>query len=321
MWNFEVRRRAQREPRAPHVAVAGPLISSVERPALDLGDPPIVKVTDPDAARAMVRAQLAASPDLVKIWFIAGSDADVVAFTPVVRAVVEAAHAGGVRVAVHATALSAARAAVLAGADLLVHSVTDTAVDDGFVRLLRDRRVILIPTLFVSEGYARVFAGRAELDPLERRFGSPDAIATWAELPDPAAIRARGTAALAALPGVAADNLRRLVAGGVVIAAGSDAGNIGTLHGAGFHRELARMREAGMSCEQVLLSATRDAARVFARQPSIGTLAAGNAADFLVLRADPLVDLAALAAVERVVVNGILYRPDDLVPPPQATGG
>src|SRR5438094_3489944 len=50
-WNFEVRRIATATTKAPRVAVAGPLISSVSREKLDLGDPPIVKIDTPDQAR------------------------------------------------------------------------------------------------------------------------------------------------------------------------------------------------------------------------------------------------------------------------------
>src|SRR4026208_944617 len=43
MWNFEVRKKANATAEAPRVAVAGPLISSVSREKIDLGDPPIVE--------------------------------------------------------------------------------------------------------------------------------------------------------------------------------------------------------------------------------------------------------------------------------------
>src|SRR5881392_320346 len=43
-WNFEVRKIATATTKAPRVAVAGPLISSVSREKLDLGDLPIVKI-------------------------------------------------------------------------------------------------------------------------------------------------------------------------------------------------------------------------------------------------------------------------------------
>src|SRR5205085_4603867 len=55
IWNFEVRKHAQTTAKAPRVAVAGPLISSVSRPQLDLGDPPIVKIDTSDQAREFVR--------------------------------------------------------------------------------------------------------------------------------------------------------------------------------------------------------------------------------------------------------------------------
>src|SRR6266542_1747787 len=47
-WNFEVRKVANTTAKAPRVAVAGPLISTVSRPKLDLGDPPIVKIDTPE---------------------------------------------------------------------------------------------------------------------------------------------------------------------------------------------------------------------------------------------------------------------------------
>src|SRR5437868_14091239 len=55
MWNFEVRQKANLTAKAPRVAVAGPLISSVSREKLDLGDPPIVKIDTPDQAHEFVR--------------------------------------------------------------------------------------------------------------------------------------------------------------------------------------------------------------------------------------------------------------------------
>ena len=54
MWNFEVRKVANSTAKAPRVAVAGPLISSVARPQLDLGDPPIVKIETPEQGREFV---------------------------------------------------------------------------------------------------------------------------------------------------------------------------------------------------------------------------------------------------------------------------
>ena len=63
-WNFEVRKTANQTQKAPRVAVAGPLISSVSREKLDLGDPPIVKIDTPDQAREFVKKLAEQKPDL-----------------------------------------------------------------------------------------------------------------------------------------------------------------------------------------------------------------------------------------------------------------
>ena len=136
-WNFEIRKTATATAKAPRVAVAGPLISSVSREKLDLGDPPIVKIDTPEQAREFVRKLAEQKPDLVKIWYIVDKDHPVDSFRPIVRATIEESHARKIRVAVHATELETARAAVEEGADVLVHSVIDKPVDDAFVKLLK----------------------------------------------------------------------------------------------------------------------------------------------------------------------------------------
>src|SRR5438309_5958372 len=89
MWNFEVRRQANSTAKAPRVAVAGPLISSVSREKLDLGDPPIVKIETPEQAREFVRKLADQRADLVKIWYSVDQVHPVDAFRPTVRAAVE----------------------------------------------------------------------------------------------------------------------------------------------------------------------------------------------------------------------------------------
>jgi imidazolonepropionase-like amidohydrolase len=323
-WTFDVRAAAATAP-APRVAVAGPLLAPFALPVLDLGDPPVLEVTSPEAARAAVARIAERGPDLIKVLCADGSPAAMAAFRPVLAAILAEAHGRGLRVAVHATALEAAREVVAAGADILVHDIVDAPVDDAFVALLQRRGVIVIPTLVVDDGYQRTFTGglAATITPRADRFASPDVLASWRALASTAAaiIAARRDAAAAILARpspVPADNLRRLTAGGVTIAAGSDAGNIGTLHGLALFDELTRMRSAGLDNRQVLLAATRDAARVAAPHPDFGTLRPGQRADFLVLTADPLADLAALERVESVAVAGVLSTPDQLLPPGMA---
>src|SRR2546423_6173039 len=68
--NFLMRKRPNATPQTPRAAAARPLLSSVSRPQLDLGDPPIVKIDTPEQGREMVRKLAAQNPDYIKIWYI-----------------------------------------------------------------------------------------------------------------------------------------------------------------------------------------------------------------------------------------------------------
>jgi imidazolonepropionase-like amidohydrolase len=324
-WNFEARRIANSTAKAPRVAAAGPLISSVSRPQLDLGDPPIVKIDTPEQGREMVRKLAVQKPDYVKIWYIVNDENPVEKFRPVVHAVIEESHTRKLRVAVHATELEAARTAVEEGADLLVHSVTDKLVDDAFVKLLKQKGIILCPTLVVFERYGRTFANKLNLTPEEKAWGNPEVIASLDvtkipsdKMPDriktalanPDAVLDR----IQKTYDVALKNLKTLEDAGVTIAAGTDAGNIGTIHGPALFREFQLMKEAGLTPMQILQCATSNAARTFGGEvgSKIGAIASGNFADLVVLKSNPVDDIAHASEIESVIKNGILYPVDPL---------
>jgi imidazolonepropionase-like amidohydrolase len=325
-WNFEVRKTANATAKAPRVAVAGPLISSVSREKLDLGDPPIVKIDTPDQARAFVRKLAEQKPDLVKIWYIVDKDHPVESFRPIVRATIEESHAHKIRVAVHATELETARAAVEEGADVLVHSVTDKPIDDAFVKLLKDRHTILCPTLVVFERYGRTFSHQLNLTPEEKAWGNPEVIASLdvTKIPQdklPERIKsalAKPDEALDRIKktyDIAQPNLKRLEDAGVTIAAGTDAGNIGTIHGPALFREFQLMKEAGLTPMQILQCATANAAKLFGGDTGahIGQIAPGYFADLVILNSNPVDDIAHASDIDRVIKNGVVYPADSLL--------
>ena len=326
-WNFEMRKQAASTAKAPRVAVAGPLISSVSRPQLDLGDPPIVKIDGPEQAREFVRKLAPNNPDFVKIWYIVDKDHPVDSFRPTVRATVDESHARKLRVAVHATELETARAAIEEGADVLVHSVTDKEVDDAFVNLLKEKNIILTPTLVVFERYGRTFANKLNLTPEEKAWGNPDVIATLDvtkipqdQLPD--RIKTALSNPDAALDrikktyDVALKNLKKLEDAGITIAAGTDAGNIGTIHGPALFREFQLMKEAGLTPMQILQCTTANAAKFFGGDTGahIGKIDKDNFADLVILNSNPVDDIAHASDIESVMKNGVLYPAKDLLP-------
>ncbi len=313
-WTFEVRELARRRLQAPRVAMAGPLISTTLPSALKSGDPPIAQVKSPEEARAAVRRQSRRRPDLIKIWFIPAWGWPLSMQVDWVAAAIEESHAQGLRVAVHATELEVARAAVEAGADILVHSVRDRRVDDPFIQLLKKRAVLYVTTLALNEGYREVLQEKVELTEFERRGGDPEVLATLDDL-EALPPWKRWSQWLTHWPGpeISFWNLKRLHANGIHIAAGSDAGNIGTLHGAGLHRELELMAEAGLPPAEILTAATLGGARVMGRAADLGTLEPGKLADLLVLEADPLADIRNLRRIHSVVKGGRVFDPDAIL--------
>lgn len=105
---------------------------------------------------------------------------------------------------------------------------------------------------------------------------------------------------------------RKAHALGVPIIAGTDTlgeADSDTLTLPNLHRELELLVTlGGLSPEEALQSATRDAAKVLGAQADRGTIEAGKLADLVVLTADPLRDIRNTRSVQLVVKRGRVYR-------------
>ena len=311
MWNFDVREIASRTKRAPRVAVAGPLISTFLPPTTPTDDPDIVKPNSPAEARDLVRRQLDRQPDLIKLWWIRRPGDNLDQQTEIMSAAIEESKARRVRVAVHATELETAKAALRSGADILVHSVTDRLVDNEFINLVKSRDILYITTLWVEDGYRMVFNQQIALNDIEQKTGDPEVIATWSDLAKiPQNEIPGGIPRVPPAPKrpVAYDNLMLLESAGVRVVAGTDAGNIGTLHGPSLHRELELMAAAGVRPMEIIVSATKNAAAVMGRQAEVGTLEKGKYADLVILDADPLADIKNTRKIFKVMKAGEFFQ-------------
>jgi imidazolonepropionase-like amidohydrolase len=325
-WNFTVRDTAQNSPTAPRVAVAGPLLSMVDDPQLDNGDPPIIKVSTPEEAVALAKKELARRPDYVKVWFIHEPSDDLARQEAIVKATAETTHAAGVLLAVHATELETAKAAVRAGADLLVHSVIDRPVDEEFLRMVRERHVLYTPTLYVFRGGAEMATGNWHETEVERKFADPQVLATMhdyekipvAELPQNLqnALRFKGQALPAQVVeqwSIPLKNLLSVWQADITVTMGTDAGNPGVLHGPSIFREMELMASAGLTPAQILRAATTNGARAMRLDAKLGRIAPGQLADLVLLDADPLADVKNLNKISRVIKGGIVYDPTQLI--------
>lgn len=311
---------------APTVFMTGPLLTTYE-PEVYKGlgnDRPFSLVKTEDDARKMVQEQLPYSPDFIKIWYIViGKNKEEVArkHLPVVKAVIDEAHKNNLKVAVHATERITAQLAVENGADFLVHGIDDEPVNDAFVKLLKEKKTVLCPTLVVSKNYGNVLGQYYHFSATEFTKANPFMLGSLFDLQhiNDAKIKMYREAIRKNKANEDADdslrlvNLKKLSDGGVHIAAGTDAGNIGTQHGGSYLTELLAMQKAGMSNWQILRSATIVPTNILNKENQAGSIAKGKAADMVLLDADPLTDLNNLAKISLVVNKGNIIYPDSLI--------
>src|SRR6059036_2262154 len=320
-WTLELQERTARSTTAPRVVATGPLLSTIDF-WLNLPDQrQFIYMSDEAAVRAAVRAHKAWGAAAIKVWYIMPPQPpDTARVSALVHAAGDEARKVGLPLIVHATGLWEAKDAMQAGARVLVHSVWSGPVDDEFLALARRQGTIYVPTLTVPDGYRQVAARRFErdlqplacVDPVtEAKALATDTVAP-AQRPSAAAVAERSARTARTLAqGLA--NLKRVHDAGIPVALGTDAGNPLTLHGASVFAELEAMQAAGLKPVDVLLAATRTAARAAgAALDSAGTLTAGAVADLVVLDADPLADIRNVRRIALVTRSGEIYTRREL---------
>lgn len=236
-------------------------------------------VTTEAEARADVRELAAKKVDLVKIW-VDDRNGTVPKLTPpLYRAIIDEAHKNGLRVAAHIYYLADAKELLRSGVDIFAHLVRDRDVDDELISLLKQHpnvyAITTLPDRETTEADLRFAAQTVPAAQIKRMRGELAAVK-----PD-AARKARETY------GIQARNLAKFNAAGVKIVMGTDSS---TAVGWNVHQELTDMVAAGLTPAQVITAATKTAAEML-KLNQLGTVAAGKSADFIVLNANPLVDI------------------------------
>jgi len=227
-------------------------------------NPPAGGIADgvPEVLR-VVRQQIAAGADLIKMYASTGTDDDVTGFETYsyeeIKAAVDAAHQFGKKIAIHSYGPDGARDAVRAGTDSLEHA---TDMDDATIHEMAKRGTFYVPTIdhnryyldnWQKIGYANGFQEKTKAF-MERNL----------------------------------ETARKAHKAGVKFAMGSDA--IYTMFGENT-RELGWFVKAGMTPEQALRTATANAAELLGKEKELGAVAPGYFADLVAVEGDPLADI------------------------------
>jgi len=326
--DYRDQRYDHRRDQRPHYRSAGPLITAYE-PIFGVmraagADTFLPMQSDEEAAESVARlVELGA--DAVKVWYIDPAPGRRAALDARLRRIGAAARAAGLPLIVHATELRNAKAALRAGAHMLVHSVDDRLVDDEFLALLADAGAFYAPTLTVSLNWRHAVASAmlgVAAPPIDDPNGCVDArtrrvIAEADELiqgrgakgrpgPEQVARAFAGIAAAAESTTIARLNLRRVADAGLPVVTGTDAGNPLTLHGPSIYAEIEAMAAAGLAPGDILIMSTRNGAAAMGRLDDFGTLQAGKLADLIVLGDDPAESASAYRSITHVMRAGVL---------------
>ena len=314
-WTLSLRDRYASDTTMPHIVASGPLLSTIDHWVNLPAERQFIYIRDEASARDGVRYLAAQGAGAVKVWYIAAADA-------ALNAAGDEARKQKLPLLVHASDLAQAKASLNAGANVLVHSVEDQAVDQEFIDLARKNGTIVIPTLTVLDGYMRMYRGvmSKQAPKVDDPNGCVDR-ATLAKIAetakvDSSLVNAERFAAreqrAERFTRVTRANLKKLVDAGIPIATGTDAGNPLTLHGPSIYTEMEAMQASGMTPMQVIVASTANAARAMGTSSRSGTIEKGKAADLVLLGGDPSADVTNFRKIRHVIRAGVVRSIEDL---------
>jgi imidazolonepropionase-like amidohydrolase len=298
---------------AADIFAAGPCLTATNGHCSEYGVPTRI-VDSPADVKREIDALAAKKPDVVKVVYDHAPQPGALPSIdrPTLEAVVAAASAHGLKTVVHVGTWDDLRDAVRAGAAAVTHTPAG-AIPDDVPRLMAERGTLHIPTLVVQGDYSRFLATPALLDsPLLAATAGAATVALFKAPPSGQMLGfiewQRGALAQNAAA------IKALVAAGVPMVTGSDAGNPGVFQGYSVHRELRLLVEAGVPPWDALAATTINAGRLLGRRWG---MAVGDEGTLVILDASPLDAITNTERIAAVVLRGVVVDRAALVPAAQ----
>ncbi len=267
-------------------------------------------VTTPEEARAAVQDYVKMKPEFIKIWVDDRNGRVKTLTPPLIEAIADEAHKFGVPVGVHNVKLADAKVLMRAGVEGWLHTPVrgGDVVDDEIISIVKDRIARnYYPIMWVTPGLQTAWMSSqgphpAWLDdPLLRETYSPQQIQQYwadplAKMTPAATERARKTLA------DDGGNMMKLRAAGMRVVMGTDTGQSRFLIGYFNHMAIESYVAMGMTPSEAIVASTKDSADIVGL--NTGLVAAGRSADFIVLDANPLDNIANTRRINKVYLRG-----------------
>jgi imidazolonepropionase-like amidohydrolase len=267
----------------------------------------LLRPATPEDVPSMMDKLAAVKPTVVKMWVDDHGGAQKMK-PEIYKAIISEAHKRNIRVAAHLFYAEDARALTEAGLDIIAHSIRDKEVDADLLAKMKQKNVIYIPTLSLDE-YQFVYGANAGWinDPFFKASLEPGVFEMITDKQYGERIRnspdyERNIAAHK----IGMINLKKIFDAGITVALGTDSGAF-PIRTQGFteHLEMELMVEAGLTPLQAIAVSTRNAAKALQLDADYGTIEKGKKADFIILGANPEIDIKNTRSIEAVWKNGV----------------
>ncbi len=322
---FELRdaQRAGEGGEAADIYAAGPCLTATDGHCTEYPIPTRI-IDTPQDARREVTALAGRHPDVVKLvyehltpeeeaktWRKPRPSID----RPTLAAAIATARHLGLRTVVHIRSWEDVRDAAEAGATAVTHLPADRPAPPEVVAALVEHGTTLLPTLTTGDTDLVTRPGLLDA-PLLTAVAGADLLDAYRALAAHPEKTERTVAGFEQARRIHRESLARLVAAGVPVLAGTDAGNPWTFQGFSLHRELELLVDEGLDPWAALAAATTAAGDFLGQGWGLDP---GDDGSLLVLAASPLEDIANTRRIRRVIHHGRVVDRDDLLahqPPP-----
>jgi imidazolonepropionase-like amidohydrolase len=257
----------------------------------------------PEAIPA-IDAHIARKPDVLKLTFEerGWGSRPMISLLPVdlMQRIIHYYNDRGIRTTVHTSSEYRARQAIFAGVDTIAHPVIQGPITDDFARLMGAKKIPMVTTLTIGDGYSRLAEHPEYLDqPLYRASLTAEEIETLKTERRREYQARKWTAWMQIMTSIAQENLRKINEAGGVLVAGTDQST-----GPDLHRELELLADAGIPAMDLIRIATLNGAVFLGREDDLGSIEVGKLADLVLLNASPLDDIRNASNVAEVIKNG-----------------
>lgn len=280
----------------PSILASGPMLDGPTSPYAAA-----IKVATTDEARAAVRMLKERGVDQLKVQSLVPRDA--------YFAIADEAARVGLQFEGHVPNAITGMEAVAAHQYSFEHLIGVSDTNSALIEALAKNHVWQCPTMFHSLNAATDFANDPGLAFWPRR-----SVEGWLRTSENQ-MKATDSAAQAREGRITRRLafIKRLYDLKIPLLAGTDApAGFDLIPGPAVHRELQLFVRAGLTPLQALQTATLNPAIFLGKTADLGTVAPGKIADFVVLRRNPLVDIANTLSTVAVLADGRYYSPREL---------